>query len=418
MFKDEATIYVRAGDGGDGCVSFRREKYVPHGGPDGGNGGCGGDVILVAAEGLATLRDMVQHVHHRAEGGRQGGGANKTGASGRDLVLEVPPGTIVRDRDTRAILRDLDRPGATVRVARGGRGGRGNASYASPTRQVPRHAESGRSGEERWLYLELKLIADVGLVGLPNAGKSTFLARIAPAARPKVGDYPFTTLHPGLGVLELDRYRRVILADLPGLIEGAHEGKGLGDKFLRHVDRTRVLLHLVDVSPAALEPAARAYRTIRRELESYRPGLAAKSEVLAATKIDLPGYEENLAELEAEAGKRAIPVSSFRPETLGPLVGAVVEALDAETEREAAELALDPAERPIEGLEGLDGLDGLGGAAEEPGPAGSGGGEPRTRGKKGGGAPSNRGVSSNLGGPRGPESGESDPPGQATEGPN
>lgn len=334
MFKDEADIFVQAGAGGHGCVSFRREKFVPKGGPDGGNGGRGGDVVLRAVDGLATLRDMVQHVHHRAEGGQQGGGANKTGASGKHLVLEVPPGTVVRDRDTRMILRDLDHPGAEVRVAEGGKGGRGNASFSSPTRQVPRFAQEGRPGEERWLHLELKLIADVGIVGLPNAGKSTFLGRIAPAAEPKVADYPFTTLAPGLGVVELDRYRRLVFADMPGLIEGAHEGKGLGDKFLRHIERTRVLLHLVDVSPSALVPADEAYRSIRTELESYGTRLGEKVEIVAGTKTDQPGWEENLALLSEAAGKPAFPISSFRPKTLGPVIRELAEVFFDEEDPE------------------------------------------------------------------------------------
>lgn len=335
IFKDEADIFVQAGTGGHGCVSFRREKFVPKGGPDGGNGGSGGDVVLRAVDGLVTLRDMVQRVHHRAEGGMQGGGANKTGASGHDLVLEVPPGTVVRDRDTRIILRDLDRAGAEVRVAEGGRGGRGNASFASPTRQVPRYAQDGRPGEERWLHLELKLIADIGIVGLPNAGKSTFLGRIAPAAQPKVADYPFTTLTPGLGVVELDRYRRLIFADMPGLIEGAHEGKGLGDKFLRHIERTRVLLHLVDVSPSAVVPADEAYRSIRKELESYGTRIIDKIEVVAGTKTDQPGWEENLELLSEAAGRPAIPISSFHPKSLGPLMHRLAEVFFDEEDPEA-----------------------------------------------------------------------------------
>ena len=345
MFKDESVIFVAAGNGGHGCVSFRREKFIPRGGPDGGDGGHGGDVILEAVEGLATLRDMVQHVHHRAENGRQGTGANKTGASGHDLVLEVPPGTIVRDRDTRMILRDLDEAGARVKVAAGGKGGKGNARFAHATRQVPRFAQDGQPGEERWLHLELKLIADVGVIGLPNAGKSTFLGRVSPATNPKVADYPFTTIHPGLGVLELDRYRRLILADMPGLIEGASDGKGLGDKFLRHIERTRVLLHLVDVSPQAMQPADEAYRTIRNELESYGARVSDKVEVVAGTKTDMPGCEENLQRLAEAAGKPVIAFSSFSPKTLGPLIGRLADVFFSEEDEDLTgdgKIAADP----------------------------------------------------------------------------
>jgi len=320
MFQDEAVIFVKAGDGGSGCVSFRREKYVPRGGPDGGDGGDGGDVVLVAEEGVATLRDFTRKVHFRAENGGPGQGANRHGADGHSLVLRVPPGTLVRDRDSRAILRDLDRAGARIRVVRGGKGGRGNASFATPTRQTPRFAQEGRRGEDRWLTLELKLIADVGLIGLPNAGKSTLLGRIAPESRPKVGAYPFTTLFPGLAVLELGRFRQIIVADLPGLIEGAHEGRGLGDRFLRHAERTRVLVHLVDVSPSALQPADEAYRTIRRELESYGPGLSAKREIVVGTKVDQPGFEEGLERLTRACGNRPLAISSFKTDTLKSLL--------------------------------------------------------------------------------------------------
>lgn len=345
MFKDESVIFVAAGNGGNGCVSFRREKFIPRGGPDGGDGGNGGSVILEAVAGLATLRDMVQHIHHRADNGMQGTGANKTGASGHDLILQVPPGTIVRDRDTKMILRDLDQPGSRVRVAAGGRGGKGNARFASATRRVPRFAQDGTQGEERWLHLELKLIADVGVIGLPNAGKSTFLGRVSPATRPKVADYPFTTIHPGLGVLELDSYRRLILADMPGLIEGAHDGKGLGDRFLRHIERTRVLLHMVDVSPQAMQPADEAYRTIRHELDSYGTRVSDKIEIVAGTKIDMPGWEENLAKLSEAAGQQAVPVSSFQPKTLGALVGRLADVFFAEEDEESGssgKIAVEP----------------------------------------------------------------------------
>lgn len=311
MFIDEAEIYTRAGDGGDGCVSFRREKFLPRGGPDGGNGGDGGSVMLVAAAGVDTLLDFKGKHHWKAKNGQPGMGKNMTGASSDDLLLRLPPGTLVYDRDTGILLKDLAGPGDSVCVGRGGKGGRGNKSFASPTDQAPRRAEPGEPGEERWLRLELKLIADVGLVGLPNAGKSTLLSRVS-EARPKIAAYPFTTLEPQLGIIELPGYRRFVMADLPGLIEGAHRGEGLGDTFLRHIERTRVILHLIDAAPQNVPPdSAQAYRIIRRELTSYSPALAAKPELVVLTKLDLvPDGTGACADLEAEIGCPVLAISA------------------------------------------------------------------------------------------------------------
>ncbi len=296
MFIDEADIQVKAGDGGAGAVAFRREKYVPRGGPDGGDGGDGGSVFLLADPSVDTLLDFAGHHHWRADDARPGQGANCTGATGRDLRIRVPVGTQVFDSELGLMLADLDQPGAAVCVARGGRGGRGNAAFATSTRQTPRFAEPGTPGQERKLHLVLKLIADVGLIGLPNAGKSTLLSRLS-AARPKIADYPFTTLAPQLGICELAGERRLVLADLPGLIEGAHRGVGLGDAFLRHIERTRVLCHLVEpLPPDGADPLAN-YRAIRRELGLYSAALADKPELVVATKLDLPGADEAASRL-------------------------------------------------------------------------------------------------------------------------
>ena len=300
MFIDRAEIYVRAGKGGPGCVSFRRERFIPKGGPDGGDGGKGGDVVLVADESVATLLDFAGRHHWIAENGKPGSGQNRTGRSGRDLEIRLPPGTLVYDRDTGRLLKDLNEPGMRVIIARGGRGGQGNAKFASSRRQAPRFAQPGEPAEERWLRLELKLIADVGLVGLPNAGKSTLLSRLS-AARPKIGDYPFTTLEPQLGIVEVPGYRRFVMADIPGLIEGAHAGHGLGDEFLRHIERTRVIVHLVDVHPLPGAPSPiQAYRMIRKELQAYSEDLAAKPELIVANKIDLAPDLQAVDELRAE----------------------------------------------------------------------------------------------------------------------
>jgi len=297
MFVDEATINVYAGDGGAGAEAFRREKYVARGGPSGGNGGHGGDVVLRADEQLSTLLDYRYREHHKAERGQHGEGSNKTGASGEDLVLRVPPGTAVTDADTGERLGELLADGDELVVAKGGRGGRGNAAFASPTNRAPREWEPGERGEERRIKLELKLFADVGLVGLPNAGKSTLLAAVS-AARPKVAEYPFTTLQPNLGVVQLSNSRTFVLADIPGIIEGAHEGKGLGLQFLRHIERTRTLAFLV---PADSEDPAEELATLRAEVEEYSQELAGKPWCVVISKGDLLGPDDDPPTLDAAA---------------------------------------------------------------------------------------------------------------------
>jgi GTP-binding protein len=340
-FIDEATIVVRSGPGGAGSKSFRREKYVPFGGPDGGDGGRGGDVVLQADRNLATLVDQRLRRESRAEAGVAGAGRNKTGRRGADLVIRVPVGTIVRDAlddPETAPLADLAADGARCVVARGGRGGRGNARFATATRQTPDFAEDGRPGEERRLHLSLKLLADVGLVGFPNAGKSTLLRRIS-AARPRVAAYPFTTLVPNLGVAEVGE-RRFVVADIPGLVEGASEGAGLGDRFLRHVERTRVLIHLIDVGNALLEgsdPLDR-YEKIRAELFAYAGELERRRELVALNKVDLVADRELLAPLEAALrarGREVFRVSGATGEGVGELLARTARVLD-EVDAEAA----------------------------------------------------------------------------------
>jgi GTP-binding protein len=280
-FLDEAKVYVRSGDGGNGCVAFRREKFIEHGGPSGGNGGRGGDVVVEAVDGLNTLIDYRYAQHFKARPGVPGQGKDRHGARGNDVVLKVPAGTQIFDEDKETLIADLTKSGERIVLAEGGNGGFGNAHFKSSTNRAPRNANPGQPGEERWIWLRLKLIADAGLVGLPNAGKSTFLAAVS-AAKPKIADYPFTTLNPQLGVVESDG-REFVLADIPGLIEGAHEGMGLGDRFLGHIERCRVVLHLVDGTG---EHAGNDYNTVRAELEAYGEGLADKHEIVALTKID------------------------------------------------------------------------------------------------------------------------------------
>jgi GTP-binding protein len=327
VFVDKTDIFVKAGRGGDGCVSFLREKFRPKGGPDGGDGGRGGSVVLRATAKVATLLDISRRTHYRAESGHQGQGKNMTGRSAADLVLEVPIGTIVRERESGRIVADLTREGEEIVLARGGRGGRGNASFKSATNQTPREFTPGTPGEEGWYTLELKLIADVGLVGLPNAGKSTLLSRIS-HARPKIADYPFTTLTPIPGIVSLGEYRSCVVADIPGLLEGAHRGVGLGVEFLRHIERTRALVHVVDCAPLGGPAPLDAYRQVRAELEAYGAGLAEKPEVVAANKMDLPEAAANLEVLRRELGDREIvPISAATGAGIPALLGAVARML-------------------------------------------------------------------------------------------
>jgi GTP-binding protein len=339
-FLDETKVLVKAGDGGNGCLSFRREKFIEFGGPDGGDGGKGGDVIAVAEQGLNTLIDFRYRQHILAPRGVHGMGKNRTGANGADLILKVAPGTQVFDEEGEIMVADLTRPGDTACLAHGGRGGRGNAWFKSSTNQAPRRADPGQPGEERWVVLRLKLIADAGLIGLPNAGKSTFLAAVS-AARPKIAAYPFTTLVPVLGVIRLGD-EEFVLADIPGLIEGAHEGAGLGDRFLGHVERCRVLLHLVDCT---LEDVAGAWRTVRGELVAYGQELAEKPEIVALNKVDALTAEavaEKRRELEAATGAPVIALSGVArtgtDAALRALLARIVEARrsDAETAADAA----------------------------------------------------------------------------------
>jgi GTP-binding protein len=328
-FLDEAKVHLKAGDGGDGVVAFRREKYIEFGGPDGGNGGRGGDVAVEAVDGLNTLIDYRYAQHFRARKGGNGAGSDRTGAASDDVVLKVPVGTQVFAEDKETLLADLTRVGQRVVLCRGGDGGFGNAHFKSSTNRAPRRADKGHPGEERSVWLRLKLIADAGLVGLPNAGKSTFLAAVS-AARPKIADYPFTTLHPQLGVVRPDAATEFVLADIPGLIEGAHEGAGLGDRFLGHVERCAVLLHLVDGTQA--DPAA-AYETVRAELAGYGGGLAEKPEIVVLNKTDAMTPQARSSRLKAlsrAAGKPALLVSGATgegvQEVLRALAATIAEA--------------------------------------------------------------------------------------------
>jgi GTP-binding protein len=332
-FLDQAKVYIRSGDGGAGAVSFRREKFIEFGGPDGGDGGRGGDVWIEAVEGLNTLIDYRYQQHFKAQKGTHGMGKNRAGPKGADVVLRVPAGTQVFDEDGETLLADLTEPGQKMLLARGGNGGFGNAHFTTSTNRAPRRANPGQEGEERWIWLRLKLIADAGLVGLPNAGKSTFLAAVT-SAKPKIADYPFTTLHPGLGVVRVDG-REFVLADIPGLIEGAHEGAGLGDRFLGHIGRCRVLLHLVDGTG---EHAGRDYKTVRRELEAYGHGLAEKPEIVALTKadaLDPAALREQTARLKRAAKATPYAISSASGQGVEDVLRALLRAVDATREREA-----------------------------------------------------------------------------------
>jgi GTP-binding protein len=336
-FLDQAKIFVKSGDGGAGACSFRREKYIEFGGPDGGDGGRGGDVILECVANLNTLIDYRYQQHFKAQKGNHGQGRNKTGAKGSDVVIKVPVGTQVLDEDKETVLADMTEAGQSLTLMQGGDGGFGNAHYKTSTNQAPRRFDEGWPGEERWIWLRLKLIADAGLVGLPNAGKSTFLAAVT-RARPKIADYPFTTLHPNLGVVTLGD-EEFVIADIPGLIEGAHEGAGIGDRFLGHIERCRVLLHLVD---GTQDDVAEAYRVIRNELSAYGGGLDEKPEVVALNKCDSltpEDIEEKLAALAEASGAQVFPMSGVSGVGLKPVLGQLFSHIKLAQEDEPSVLA-------------------------------------------------------------------------------
>ncbi len=342
-FLDQARVYVRSGNGGAGALSFRREKFIEFGGPDGGDGGRGGDVVIEAVDGLNTLIDFRYQQHFKGKTGGHGMGKNRAGARGADAVLRVPVGTEVLEEDGETLIADLTEVGQRVVVARGGNGGFGNAHFKSSTNRAPRRANPGQEGEERMIWLRLKLIADAGLIGLPNAGKSTFLATVS-AAKPKIADYPFTTLDPGLGVAAIDG-REFVLADIPGLIEGAHEGAGLGDRFLGHIERCRVLLHLVE---ATGEHAGRAYKTVRHELDAYGAGLAEKPEIVALSKIDAVDAETLKAQterLKRVAKRKPLLLSAASGQGVTEALRALLAVID-ETKAEARQAQPAPAWAP------------------------------------------------------------------------
>ena len=356
---DTAKIEVKAGNGGNGCISFRREKYVPRGGPDGGNGGGGGDIVFVATLGMSTLIDLRHNPRQVAENGAHGTGKQRDGADGTDCIVKVPVGTIVRTVDTEEILADLTEPGQRVVAARGGIGGKGNARFKSSTFQTPRVAEKGEPGEEREISLEVKLIADVGLVGYPNAGKSTLLARTS-AATPKIAAYPFTTLRPNLGVVRINREQNFVLADIPGLIEGAHQGAGLGHQFLRHIERTKMLIHVLDISATdGREPIA-DYEQLNLELGRYTPShsendsfrkLSELPQLIALNKIDMPASAANVARVQAYFGRRTVfPISAITGEGVNRLMHQAYRSLQHLEKRARAEaeatIAFQPEEPP------------------------------------------------------------------------
>jgi GTP-binding protein len=327
QFLDAAKIYVRAGDGGNGCVSFRREKFVEFGGPNGGDGGKGGNVIVECVANLNTLLDFRYQQHYKAKRGGNGSGANRTGAGGADIVLKVPPGTQIFDEDSDALIADLTAPGERIQLLTGGNGGFGNARFKSSTNRAPRHANPGQKGEEMFIWLRLKLIGDSGIIGLPNAGKSTFLATVS-AAKPKIAGYPFTTLHPNLGVVRIDDVD-FVLADIPGLIEGAHQGAGIGDRFLGHVERTAVLLHMVD---ATSDDPVEAYEIVRGEVEAYGAGLIDKPEILALSKADAVPKDEmkkKARALKKAAGVQPLIVSAATGEGVPEVLRALAVEIEA-----------------------------------------------------------------------------------------
>lgn len=329
MFIDNARIYIRAGNGGNGAVSFRREKYINKGGPDGGDGGKGGDVVFVVDEGLRTLQDFRYKRKYIAEDGDNGKGSNCTGKSGEDLIVKVPPGTIVKDEQTGRVLADLIHAGQQAVIAKGGKGGAGNRRFATPTRQIPNFAKAGDEGEEFWAILELKLLADVGLVGFPNVGKSTILSMVT-AAEPKIANYHFTTIDPNLGVVNIDAENGFVMADIPGIIEGAHEGVGLGHKFLKHVERTKLLIHVVDISGSEGRDPIKDFETINEELKEFNPALYERPQIIAANKMDITGAKERLTvfeEVYESKGYKVFPISAAANSGLNELIYYVAQRL-------------------------------------------------------------------------------------------
>ncbi|BEH11730.1 MULTISPECIES: GTPase ObgE [Geobacter] len=336
QFIDEVKIHVQSGHGGAGCVSFRREKFVPFGGPNGGDGGRGGDVIFRVDPNLSTLLDLRYRPHLKAGSGKNGMGKDRHGAGGEDLIIPVPPGTIIKDAETGEILADLVTAGEEIILLKGGRGGQGNARFATSTNRAPKFAQPGEPEEERWLRLELKLLADVGLLGFPNVGKSSFITRVS-AARPKIADYPFTTLKPNLGVVPYKNYRSFVIADIPGIIEGASEGAGLGHRFLKHVERTTVLLHVLDLSWMPDRDPIREYEALNRELALFSPELADKRQIVVVNKMDLPAVRENLPAVLPwfrERGLAVFPLSAATGEGIPPLLDEIARSLWGKDEEE------------------------------------------------------------------------------------
>jgi GTP-binding protein len=344
MFVDRVIIFVQGGAGGDGCLSFRREKYAPRGGPNGGDGGHGGSVIVRASASHSNLAHLSHQRHWKSSRAEHGQGSDCFGRNGDDLIIEVPPGTLVRDRDRSHLLGDLKKPGDQIVVARGGKGGHGNAHFKSATNQAPRQVEKGRPGEERWITMELKVIADVGLIGLPNAGKSTLLSRVS-RAHPEIADYPFTTKYPNLGTVVAGEYNFVV-ADIPGLIEGAHAGHGLGHEFLRHVERTSLLVHLVEAVPIDGSDPVENYRTIRSELAHYSRALAERPELLVISKLDVTGAVESRDRITRELGRDVLAISAVTGQGIPRLIGQIVAMLE---ERRGESPLAEPLAVPILG---------------------------------------------------------------------
>jgi len=335
-FIDEVTLFTSSGHGGAGCVAFRREKFIEFGGPNGGDGGKGGDVIFQATSGMSTLLELRHRPHQKAENGSNGQGKNRHGAGGEDLVIKVPVGTVVTDAETGDVLADMNADNLRIILLKGGRGGQGNARFASATNKTPRFAQPGEEGQERKLRLELKLMADVGLLGLPNAGKSSLISKIS-AARPKIADYPFTTIVPSLGVVPYKNYRSFVMADIPGIIAGAHEGAGLGHRFLKHLERSGILLHLVDISWMPERDPLAEYEAVNRELALFSAELAEKEQAVVITKIDLPQTRDNLAEITAwfeGRGVKVFPISSATGEGVGELLDEIARRLWGKAEEE------------------------------------------------------------------------------------